>query len=715
MSIPLPKKPLGTHCSALNNNTLYTFSEDAFQSLELKNGSKWKTLPLNVGTKGAACVLAGRGTPDESLYIVGGSTTNTQDVPANGFMGLQKWTFSTRTWENISLPQAVTFNLTGHGASYIESTGRIIVFAGTQYPTVDVASANTFLIQAAAPYEVISMPAQKALLAPIVLPWGTDGALIVGGDTTNTALSTYTTTAGWGGLDLSLTKGLPARGSAWASLMGGDDGSRVLMTFDLTTSPATVETKRVKDATTTKNKRATAASPAVSTESQLTESNWPAYNGTGAPKDKRSGTAMAYDGDMVVISGGNDEEPLLLFDARKNEWVSAQSVLNPSSHSFSVLSTSGSASSATAMQTAPASSSTASDPAVVGASSKGSGHHLNTLQTLFVVLGSILGACFILGCAYFFLRKRRIASDRQRNQLNGDGGGRDRMSFQDRGASFMKEAGGSINSISPLGYRRDQNDSWLNVQRQASKRNPVSKSYNDTNFQTGPQIHRINGQGVVVHPGQSTSVTAPGDRGLSGEIYGKEARGSGWSRYFSDSSATNLVVSPPRAYSGAHSSVYTDLSTSQGERAPNPYLYNAGPGVAAGGGSIMGVPSIQRAGSNGILLAEPRRYEPHERRDSNITLSSIGGDSYSSGIPESLTEKPLWSTLDTEREREQDYRQAIPSSVYPSSNGGDTHRQTEFSMYSSNNSNNNNNNNNNEHGSQHEGVDNLSWLNLRHD
>jgi hypothetical protein len=712
MSVPLPKTPLGTHCSALSNNTLYTFSKDAFQSLELTNGSEWKTLPLNVGTNGAACVVAGRGTADESLYIVGGTTSDPKSIPDNGFMGMQRWVFSTQTWETLSLSQSVTYNLTGHGASYIESTGRIIVFAGTQYPTVDTASANTFLIQAVAPYEIISLPAQKALLDPIILPWDTDGALVVGGDTTNTALTTYTTTSSWSGLGVSLSAGLPTRGSAWASLMDGDDGSKMLITFDLTTSPATVGTTRVVNATSATRKRATGASPAVSTEDQLTEDNWPSYNSTGAPTATRSGTAMAYDGDMVVVSGGDDSDPLLMFNARTNSWVSAESVLSGTTDD--TLSTLDASSSSGAMRTASATSnSAATDAAAAGSHSSSSGSgKLNTIQTLFVVLGSILGACFVLGCVFFFLRRRRLA--RQPNQP-GRGDGRDRMSFQDRGVSFMKEAGGSLSSA--LGYRPRDNDSWVNVQRQASKR-VASKAYshnpaNNTNFQNGPEIHRIGGQGVVVHPAQPSPVVPPGDRGLSGEIFNKEVRGSGWSRYFSGNSATNLVATPQRAYSGAHSSVYTDASVANG-LAPNPFLYNAGPGVAAGGGQDnMGVVSVERANSSGILLDDPRRSNqpgPYERRDSDISMSSIGHDSYSSGIPESLAEKPLaWSQLDAEFGGEQhEYKPGVPSSVYPSSYyAGDTNRQTEYSTYPTSIL--------DPHTSQHQGVDNLSWLNLRHD
>ncbi|KAI5855694.1 hypothetical protein BZA05DRAFT_215838 [Tricharina praecox] len=724
MSMPLPETPLGSHCSAIRENILYTFSETAFQSLELTNGSEWKTLPLNVGTAGAECVIANRGTTDESLYIVGGSTTNPDNVPAKGFMGLQRWSFATEKWETIQLPDPVTFNLTGHGATFLEDTQRIIVFAGTKYPAVNVASANTFLIQAAAPNEIISLPAQNPLLSPMVMPWGTGGALIVGGDADNKALTTYVTATGWGGLDSGLDTGLPTRGSAWASLMDGDDGSRMLITFDLTTSPATVGTKKVKDKATSKTRRrrerekeigrwkrspASGADPAVSTENQLTVDNWPDYDGSLAPNGTRQGTSMAYDGDMVIITGGNDDEPLLMFNTRKNSWVSAESVFNESDEA--VLRTlqadeptsTSSTSSSTAVSTSTYATTTPSGN-VPPADSPSHGARLNTVQLLFTVLGSILGACLILGCIFFLLRRRRAKNDAKRYR-----GAERRMSFQDRGASFMKEAGGSVSSLAPpnaRGFHEHKNDSWLNVQRQASTREYVPSG---TNFMDGPQVHRIGGQGVIVHPSQRTpstmtvTRTPPAandpfadpfqDSTVAGTDYGKE-RGSGWSRYFSGNSATNLVATPPRAYSGAPSSVYTESNHASMHQ--NPFLYNAGPGVVAGG---MGVVSVQRAGSNGLILDDPRARQQYDRRTSEASMSSVAShDTYSSGIPESLAERPLWSQLDNElgpdRYNNNAFRSDVSSSVYP-----DSRRETDLSGTNV--------------GSRHEGIDNLSWLNLR--
>lgn len=726
MPVPLPKKPLVDHCSALRNNTLYTFSEDAFQSLELKNGSEWKTLPMAVGTSGAACVLAHRGTTDEALYIVGGATRNPERTPTKGFMGLQRWVFARKVWENVVLPDPVTYNLTNHGAAFLEATQRLIVFAGTAWPAVNIPSANTFLIQTAAPNEITSIPAREALLAPIVLPWERNGALVVGGNGDNTALDTYSTDAGWVTLGAKLAHGMHNRGETVASLMDGDDGSRVLMVFDLNDTPARVQMTKVKDPvattaagsrkTTRRDGKGTGANPPVSTEDQLSADNWPKYNATGAPKAARSGTSLAYAGDMVVISGGDEQEPLLMFNTRKNSWVSAESVLLADSQE-SVSRTRPRESSSRTVSTLPTASQTAaSTPASASASASAAAGRTrvgpNTVQSLFIVLGSILGAALILGTCFYYLKRRRQRRDLGKRRA-ADAGDGDRMSFQDRGASFMKEAGGDLYMVPPPSRSmpfQNENNSWLNVQRQASARigasdgsigaNPPRANHN---FRNGPTVQRVGGQAVIVHPGQEVPL------GGASQAPNKESRGSGWSRYFSGNSATNLVASPARVHSEAQSSVYTDASSVH----QNPFLHNAGPGVAAGG---MGVVSIQRGGSNGIILQDPmirgqaqqqqqqqQYYQHHERRGSDISMSSIGGDSYSSGVPESLTEKPLWSQLDRERSKNPYVRNAIPSSVYAESSS-DARRDTEWSSrYDS--------------GapaqSHHEGVDNLSWLNLR--
>jgi hypothetical protein len=632
--IPLPEKPLGTHCSALKDNVLYTFSENAFQSLQLTRGSKWQQLPQKIGTNGAACVVGHRGTPKESLYIVGGSTRNTD----NGYQGLQRWVFNEKNWETLPLPTRDIFNLTNHGATFLESTQQIMVFGGTAYPEPDIPSAKTFLINTVGSPEINSVRASDPLFSPIVLPWG-DGALILGGNTDNKVLKTFSVSSGWGKLDIMLDKGIPSGGSAAASLVDGDDGSQALMIFDMSVSPSQVEVKILKQSTREKLRLVYRSLEANSTTVELTADSWPKYNSEGAPKETRTDISLAYDGGLVVISGGNEQGPILLFNARTNAWVSAQKVLgiekqnrdqDPLSPTFSA----------------------GVSPDLTEPPDSNPSGRLSTVKLLFAVLGTILGISILIALLLFLLKRRRqkVASKARANSPEAEG----RMSFQDRGASFMKEAGGSDVSSPSIGYPCPQTrntDSWshmqkydnlvavpapLEVPREAPlplpARSPISS------LPGIPPIHKVGSQGVVIHGSLSPSGSG---KSMSAQTYGKE-RSSGWSKYFSGISTTN-IAGGTRRRSAVRSSVYSDFDLH-----PNPNLYNAGAGVEAGGDGG------KKSNSTSLPLGRTTSNKRMEHRCSDISMSSIGGDSFSSGITDSMddTDKPLWSPVDLDQDED---------------------------------------------------------------
>ncbi|KAI5780460.1 hypothetical protein EDC01DRAFT_668174, partial [Geopyxis carbonaria] len=653
--------------------------------------------------------------------------------PETGFMGLQRWIFGQKKWETIKLESPVTYNLVNHGAAFLSSTASIIVFAGSKYPNIDTPSADTYVIDTVT-RSVVALPGQTSLLAPLVLQWGTDGALIIGGDADNTNLLSYSPSSSFSTLKAKLKSGIPRNGQAGASLIDGDDGSRMLITYDLTTSPATVNEQMVLGAGGQLLKRASGANPASSTDSELTVDNWPTYNKTGAVTGTISGAAVASEGDMVVISGVNDKEPLALFNARKNSWENADDVLdadpklNQKIKKLSVSSSTSSSAKPSATKssietssissTVPTASASATGDATVGTTSSGSNTHgdLTTVQLLFVVLGSILGAAILLACIFFFLKKRR----ERRTVLLAKGERRERLSFQDRGASFMKEAGGSVSPHTATFARpfahNPNTDSWSQVQQTANRVNglnggaaPINTYSSLGNYNDGPTVQAIGGQGVLMTPTMNGPHPAAAERGMAAPVFGKE-RSSGWSKYFSGTSATNLVgagMQPNTNYpSTGHSSTYTDASpygTQKGFQSlhhPNPYLHNAGPGIVAGG-MVGGGTAFNRPASNGP------EHLGQDRRGSDISMSSIGADSFSSGIPESInTEKPVWSPVGHDREAER-FRGPVASSVYPDSPSlvtRDDRRDTEYSRYSGPPTG----------GRSHsDGVDNLSWLNLR--
>lgn len=674
--------------------------------MSLSEGAKWKTLPPGVSTKGAECVHAHKNTPQEALYIVGGTTSNSSAIPENGFMGLQRWLFNDKKWETIGLPVPVTFNLTNHGATFLETSQQIIVFSGTTWPDTTTPSANTFLINTASPFEITSIPAMDPLLAPLVLPWGDNGALVVGGNENNRGLKVYTPTTGWTPLAMSLEKGLPVKGKAGVSLIDGDDGSRMLYTFDLTTGPTAVTHLLVKEPSTASvRRRQVTTTSSIQTvipsasSTPLTASTWPAYNSKLAPKLSMDGISVAYDGDMVVISPADDANPMAVFDARTNSWMNTTEIFDATSTSDDEsVSTMSFNPSTTSTITTPSKTSEAKSSSLAAVPAATSSGGLSTVKILFIVLGSILGAVLILALALFCLKRRR-------RQLNQQLGGRSvrRMSFQDRGASFMEEAGGPA----PPRFPRAAIDSW------ASKdiEKPGYSSTYDMD-KNGPIVTAIGGIGVVTS-GNTTPTPPPGDRNIP-------TRSSGWSKYFSGAEATNLVTLPQRSYSGdhsAHSSTYTDLSTSfptrEGKIHINPYLHNAGIGVAAGGVGVTTAAveqpgssgGLQRSGSKGLMLLDPGvgvRSPSGQRRESNASVSSVGGSSYSSGIPESIIDEErkqgTWSPVDGRRPWEG--RGPVASSVYPDSPGLQGPAL-------------NRNRNSGPQFKSGQSVDNLSWLNLR--
>src|SRR3954447_11864556 len=149
MPLPSPKYPLGDACSVIFQNTLFTYSKDAFQSLELRQDAQWTNLPLGEVVSGGVCVKSTpkNDTSAAALYIVGG-TANSSD-----YEGLQRYTFASKKWETIRPTVPVTQNRLYHGAVYLKASDSIVVYAGTQDGSMQPSS-QTFTIQASEPYDV---------------------------------------------------------------------------------------------------------------------------------------------------------------------------------------------------------------------------------------------------------------------------------------------------------------------------------------------------------------------------------------------------------------------------------------------------------------------------------------------------------------------------------------------------------------------------------
>ncbi|KAL1880513.1 hypothetical protein VTK73DRAFT_5713 [Phialemonium thermophilum] len=427
--MPVPRPPVSLHgaCSVIFNNTLYTYSADAFQSLSLTPGAKWKKLPQGEPVTGGVCVGSTPGDPTVAgFYVVGGKGT-TPD-----YQGLQKFTYSQGKWETISPLSPVTQDRVGHNAIYLNSSDEILVYAGEQDGT-QTPSGDTFTIGASPPYDVASHPSTAPpAVNPILLPWSNSEAVYVGGSVTNTRVMVFSSDKEWYDSNASLSQPLRKDTSVMkAALVQGDDGSKNLYVFDTSQSPNIVNrivlvneygAPVANSPPLLRRQGDSAKEGEKSAASTLTESNWPQYNSTFAPTVTRSNYALAQDSNgLVVLAGGSTQDILCMFNGRENSWRNAsalftkQKVIALSSSTTSPTSTRHPATSTavptmSATTTAASATETSEAPAVAPAAASGP-RSFSTNAVLGITLGSIFGFAAVLILIYLLLRWRKGKHD----------------------------------------------------------------------------------------------------------------------------------------------------------------------------------------------------------------------------------------------------------------------------------------------------------------
>lgn len=459
MSAPTPKQSLTGHCSVINNNTLYVLSPNAFQSLPLKENATWSTLPTGESVTGPACVTAwpNGNEADPALYVIGGTSDD------DSYGGLQRYFFTNQTWETLT---PLTSDMKGridHSIAYLNDSSSILVYAGGQQATASASSlsSQTFLISVDEPYQISSFistapPASQ----PILLPWDSSHAVMLGGSDTNEQIFLFGPSKGWQPLDTNLTSPLPT--GVRGALMTGSDGSKVLEVYDATQSPNSVTQLVLLEANgkTASNGQTIGGSSSTSSSRKrkrdLTLSNWPDYNSTNAPTAVRSDYSVAQNSDgLAVVSGGNDDDPIDIFNQQKNAWVDDEAVFGSQQPLTSATPTATSSASAT--------SSTAAATSTVPASlAKGTSNH--TRKTLGITLGVLAAVAILLTIALLYMRRRQSKKKAERKSMEEEKA--DEMDFADRGASFMKEAGGSVAELSmmpPPGRQHFANDSQASL------------------------------------------------------------------------------------------------------------------------------------------------------------------------------------------------------------------------------------------------------------
>ncbi|KAL5409450.1 hypothetical protein PMIN04_011046 [Paraphaeosphaeria minitans] len=554
-----PIYPLDNHCSVIHKNTLYVYSPQGFQSLDLAKGSQWEKLPMDVSLTGAECILApssGDANTD-MMFVVGGRVNET--ATQWGYPGLMHYSFDDKKWDWQRSESWVTKERTNHAAIYIPAAKQILVYSGSSDPQSSGLSSESFLIDTKSPYGVLSQPAgaNPPLIKPMLMPWDDNHAVMVGGGPSSTAIYTFGAMSdasgameGWKDLGIAIPEPITTPDTIKCALINGEDGSKVLETFNMGVSPNTVTR------TVLLNKGGSVAAQGttvgVNSKRYTTLDDFPEYNDTLASDLTRTGYSIAQsDSDRIVFSGGNAQEPLSIFDGSEDSWVNAtalftgsqlNSILQPSS------SISSSTPTSTATETAAASSSAAAVPPAGAAA--------NNKDRMLTVLGATLGAIFgiaaLLILVLFYLRWRK---SKKRKTAQGRYVEKDRLSFADRGAEFMKEAGGvggmgskprftevnaSQTSLAIIagghGHKRGMlsDSSTSGLVKKASPlgyTEPVELSKFD--LKPEPMEERIVRQNSGRLPPASKAI---------GNV--SRSRSSGWSRYFANNDATNLAAMP---------------------------------------------------------------------------------------------------------------------------------------------------------------------------
>lgn len=418
MAQPKPEVALDNACSAIYNNTLFTYQADAFQSLSLETGAEWKTLVQGESLTNAVCVnVVPSDASKAALWIVGG-TGGSED-----YNGLQKYTYATATWESITPVTAVTENRINHGAVYLPGSDTLLVYAGSQDGDSGL-STQTFSINASEPYSVLAYESEGAppTTSPTLLQWSDTEAVMVGGSADNVQVMTFAVGPGWTNSGVTLASPLKTGTDKWhATLVTGSDGSKSLYTFDMTVSPNVVNRTLLIDENGAPVTGATAVTKRWEDDRvqqrdsvSLSAASWPSYNGTYASSAVRTNSAVAESSDgKVVLSGGNTEDVLCVFDETANSWINATRLLVSEDDQKTLhASISSSSTTPTATATGTATNTAAAETtAAAAAASSSSSSGLSTDQTLGIVLGSLGGAIVFLILVYCQIKKRKRRID----------------------------------------------------------------------------------------------------------------------------------------------------------------------------------------------------------------------------------------------------------------------------------------------------------------
>lgn len=567
MSIPKPPVALKGHCSVVYNNTLYTFQPDAFQSLNLEAGGKWSRLPMGLPTNGSVC-LQGSPKGQDSMFVVGGITTSSMP----NYDGLQRYVFKTRKWETIKLSDTVAKDRQGHGSAYLNSSSSIIIYAGYQ-DRPPVPSSQLFSISMIPPYNISSYTSTvPPLLNPLLMPWNASHALMVGGDQMNKDIYMFGPgpREGWRRMDRQLSEGLKDSSKVQTAIMNGSHGSKVLQIFDMSVSPNSISLQELPDLSTS----AIETQKSRKRKRQKT-SDRPPYNSTLASQTQRNGFSLAQDATgLIVFSGGepaSSDEVLYLFNQTGNQWIDttqffAADITSSTPHS-------------TPTSVPPAIGST--PPSTTPAASQrnsGNGSKNHSLTILGATLGAVFGLAAILIMILLLLRclRRRRETTHKRKTSDYPSDNKNEMDFADRGVNYMQEAGGAFTGRGSHHHTGSGNSTnsmaimsgTIRASSSQSKRGFLHRP-GDSNGSSKSLFSRAKSPLAPSPPPISGPIlNSPRDNNMqaSPEPRTEPRTDTGWSRYFTNNSSTNLAnagntrrdsASRPTTYASGSQSDYT--------------------------------------------------------------------------------------------------------------------------------------------------------------
>ncbi|EFR03672.1 hypothetical protein MGYG_06668 [Nannizzia gypsea CBS 118893] len=472
--MPSPKPPfeLKDHCTLIHQNVLYVYSPAGFMSLALEPNAKWSKLAVGRSVTGASCFKGPTdGDMNNPAFFVVGGTGGPDD-----YLGVQSYSFLDKKWRFPSLDGNNLKNRVNHDAVFIESQSSILVFAGSTNgnPTP---STETFMISMSPNlYHIESRGGPVApSTKPVLLPWGKDTVLLIAGSGDNKVYQ-FKDNA-WHMFDYALESPIADPTNTPIIANPYIDGNMALQVFDLAASPITVRTDNlVPPGAPHRRSIHSRHHNHVNSIIQKRDS-YPAYNSTLAPTGSRTGASIASDpgyNNRVVISGGNSEEPIVIFNQDDNAWLDIK-------HFFSV-STTSSASSSTMTPSSMTAISSTSTPIITSAptftpyptetESPTSSERVDSIvppdgRTLTIIgatLGTLLGIGAIIIIILLILAWRRRTSlycqHTKEKHMNSDD--KDRFSFQDAGVEPLTQ------SIQPIARGPvPSTDSWAYISGQA--------------------------------------------------------------------------------------------------------------------------------------------------------------------------------------------------------------------------------------------------------